>query len=172
MSRSDDRKDHDIQPELVGYKEEIFPVNKSRLTWQRDLCFLGTTQRGYEVEFDVKYEEGCSPTETLLLSIAGCISIDVVHILQKMRCEITSYEMTAEGTRQLTPPQYYKSVDLMIHVSGKGLTPAKIDRAIALSLNKYCSVYHSLRKDLAVNVKYEIEGLEGVGGEFQKRTAE
>jgi uncharacterized OsmC-like protein len=60
----------------------------------------------------------------------------------------------------------------MIHVSGKGLTPAKIDRAIALSLNKYCSVYHSLRKDLAVNVKYEIGGLEGLGGEFQKRTAE
>jgi putative redox protein len=156
MSQGDDRMGQEIQPELQGYKEQILPVNKSRLTWQRDLYFLGTTQRGYEVEFDVKYEEGCSPTETLLLSIAGCISIDVVHILQKMRCEITSYEMTAEGTRHLAPPQYYKSVDLMIHVSGKGITPAKIDRAIDLSLNKYCSVYHSLRKDLAVNVKYEI----------------
>jgi len=44
----------------------------------------------------------------------------------------------------------------MIHISGKGITPAKIDRAIDLSLSKYCSVYHSLRKDLAVNVNYEI----------------
>jgi len=157
MSQTDDAKDQKIQPELVGYKEEILPVNKSRLTWQRDLCFLGTTQRGYEVEFDVKYEEGCSPTETLLLSVAGCISIDVVHILKKMRCEITSYEMTAEGRRRLAPPQYYESIDLMIRISGKGITPAKIDRAIDLSLNKYCSVYHSLRKDLAVNVKYQIE---------------
>lgn len=159
MSHAEDvrHQDQEIRPELQGYKEQILPVNKSRLTWQRDLYFLGTTQRGYEVEFDVKYEEGCSPTETLLLSIAGCISIDVVHILQKMRCDITTYEMTAEGTRHLSPPQYYQSVDLMIHVSGKGLTPAKIDRAIDLSLNKYCSVYHSLRKDLAVNVKYQIE---------------
>jgi len=72
------------------------------LTWQRDLYFLGTTQRGYEVEFDMKYEEGCSPTETLLLSVAGCLSIDVVHILKKMRCEIASYEMTCEGKRRLT----------------------------------------------------------------------
>jgi putative redox protein len=64
--------------------------------------------------------------------------------------------MTSEGRRRLTPPQYYESIDLMIHISGKAITPAKIDRAIDLSLNKYCSVYHSLRKDLAVNVKYEI----------------
>ncbi len=156
MSQTEDKKDQDIQPDLGAYKEEILPVNKSRLTWQRDLYFLGTTQRGYEVEFDVKYEEGCSPTETLLLSIAGCISIDVVHILKKMRCEIASYEMAAEGTRRLSPPQYYESIDLMIHISGKGITPAKIDRAIDLSLNKYCSVYHSLRKDLAVKVKYQI----------------
>ena len=156
MSQREERKDADMEPELDAYKAEILPVNKSRLTWQRDLYFLGTTQRGYEVEFDVKYEEGCSPTETLLLSIAGCLSIDVVHILKKMRCEITFYEMSAEGRRRLTPPQYYESIDLMIHISGKGITPAKIDRAIELSQNTYCSVYHSLRKDLVVNVKYEI----------------
>jgi putative redox protein len=156
MSQREDQKAADMEPELDAYKAEILPVNKSRLTWQRDLYFVGTTQRGYEVEFDVKYEEGCSPTETLLLSVAGCLSIDVVHILKKMRCEITSYEMTAEGRRRLTPPQYYESIDLMIHISGKGVKPAKIDRAIELSRNKYCSVYHSLRKDLVVNVNYEI----------------
>lgn len=156
MSQTHETKDHEMQPELGGYKADILPVNKSRLTWQRDLYFMGTTQRGYEVEFDVKYEEGCSPTETFLLSVAGCISIDVVHILKKMRCEIASYEMAAEGRRRLSPPQYYESIDLMIRISGKGITPAKIDRAIDLSLNKYCSVYHSLRKDLAVNVNYEI----------------
>ncbi len=157
MSDLPEDKQGTAEPELSGYKEQILPVNKSRVTLQRDLYFIGTTQRGYEVEFDVRYEEGCSPTETFLLSIAGCISIDVVHILRKMRCEIATYEMSAEGARNLTPPQSYTSVDLMIHVSGKGITPKKIDRAIELSLNKYCSVYHSLRKDIAVNIKYEIQ---------------
>lgn len=144
-------------PELGGYKEKILPVNKGRITLQRDLYFLGTTQRGYEVEYDVTYQEGCSPTETFLMSLGGCMSIDVVHILRKMRCEIDHYEMTMEGTRNPDPPQFYRSFDLMIHISGKGITPRRIERAISLSREKYCSVYHSIRKDIEVNVRYEIE---------------
>jgi putative redox protein len=144
-------------PDLKEYKEEILPVNKGRVTLQRDLYFIGTTQRGYEVEYDVRYEEGCSPTETLLLSIGGCLSIDITHILRKMRCNITKYEMTVEGTRNLDPPQSYKSFDMMVHIAGEGITPAKIERAISLSREKYCSVYHSLRKDIDVNIGYRIE---------------
>jgi len=154
---SNDENQNKENAELKEYKEQILPVNKGRLSLQRDLYFIGTTQRGYEVEYDVKYEEGCSPTETLLLSIASCLSIDVVHILRKMRCEVLKYEVAFEGARNLTPPQYYKSVDIMIHISGDGITKKKIDRAIELSRNKYCSVYHSLREDMEVNVKYEIE---------------
>ena len=152
-----DEKDKSAKPDLKGYKDEILPVNKARLELKRDLYFMGTTQRGYEVEFDLRYEEGCSPTETLLLSIAGCLSIDVVHILRKMRCEVTQYEITADGTRNLTPPQYYTSFDLKIRISGNGITPKKLDRAIALSQDKYCSVYHSLRSDIEMNITYEIE---------------
>ena len=152
-----EEKNQNAEPALDDYKTQILPVNKARLTLQRDLYFLGMTQRGYEVEYDVKYEEGCSPTETLLLSVAGCLSIDIVHMLRKMRCDVTQYEMEAEGARNLTPPQSYKSIDLKFTVSGEGITPKKIDRAIALSLDKYCSVYHSLRKDIKVNVTYEIK---------------
>jgi putative redox protein len=157
MSDSYGRTTQEPEPDLKGYKEEILPVNKARLRLERDLYFKGSTQRGYEVEFDVKYEEGCSPTETLLLSLAGCISIDVVHILRKMRCEVSRYEVEAQGVRNSNPPQYYRSFDIMIHISGNGITPKKIDRAIDLSLSTYCSVYHSLRKDIQVNVTYRIE---------------
>jgi uncharacterized OsmC-like protein len=45
---------------------------------------------------------------------------------------------------------------MMIHISGKDITPKRIERAIALSQEKYCSVYHSLRKDIKVSVKYNI----------------
>ena len=157
MTQVGEEKGQNMEEDLEEYKKEILPVNKARLTLERDLYFMGTTQRGYEVEFDVRYEEGCSPTETLLLSIAGCLSIDVVHILRKMRCDITKFEISADGTRKPDPPQYYTSIDMMIHISGEGLTPKKIDRAIALSKEKYCSVYHSLRKDIEVNVNYKIE---------------
>jgi putative redox protein len=157
MPETEKAGNHEQTPDLNGYKKQILPVNKGRVTLQRDLYFLGTTQRGYEVEFDVRYEEGCSPTETLLLSVAGCLSIDVVHILRKMRCDISRYEMSVEGARNLEPPQYYNSFDMMIRVSGEGITPKKVERAISLSRDKYCSVYHSIRKDIAVNIQYQIE---------------
>lgn len=149
--------DQGAEPELAAYKQEILPVNKGRLALQRDLYFVGTTQRGYEVEYDVKYEEGCSPTETLLMSVAGCLSIDVVHILRKMKCEISHYEAEFEGVRNPDPPQYYRSFDIKLHLAGSGITPKKVDRAIALSRDKYCSVYHSLRKDIEVKISYKID---------------
>ncbi len=156
MSEINETKGQNVTPDLDDYKKQILPVNKGRVTLLRDLYFMGATQRGYEVEYDVRYEEGCSPTETFLLSVAGCLSIDVVHILRKMRCEVSSYEIDIEGERNLETPQYYKSFDMMIHISGEGITPKKIERAIALSKEKYCSVYHSIRSDIEVNVKYEI----------------
>jgi putative redox protein len=145
-----------LEKELNGYKDKILPVNKGRMTLERDLYFLGTTQRGYEVEYDVTYQEGCSPTETLLMSVAGCLSIDIVSMLRKMRCTIDHYEIEFEGERNLDPPQYYKRMTMHIRLKGDGITPNKVDRAISLSQSKYCSVYHSLRKDLVVDVTYDI----------------
>ncbi len=143
--------------DLAGYKEKIPHVNKGTLTLDKDLIFVARTQRGYEFEYDPKFEWGCSPTETLLMSLAGCLAIDVVSFLRKMQAEITKFKMDVSGERNTTPPQYYKSMELVINISGKNITPKKMDRVISLSQEKYCSVYHSLRKDLQVNVTYEIE---------------
>ena len=91
------------------------------------------------------------------MSLAGCLAIDVVMFLQKMRVEIKEFEIETAGERNPTPPQYYKSIEMKIHIAGKGVTPKKLDRAIALSQEKYCSVYHTLRNDLKVNVSYVIK---------------
>ena len=135
---------------------------KARIEWTGEARFLGVADSGHRVTMDGPPEhggrnQGPRPMELLLLGMGGCMSFDVVHILRKMRCEVAHYEIEAEGTRNMTPPQYYTSFDFMIHISGTGITPKKIDRAIELSQKKYCSVYHSLRPDIQVNVKYEIE---------------
>lgn len=142
--------------DLAGYKEKIPPVNKGTLEWEKELIFHGRTQRGEEVDYDAEFQWGCSPTETLLMSVAGCLAIDVVSFLKKMRAEITSFKIDYSGERNLTPPQYYKAMEMVINISGKNITPKKMDRVIALSQGKYCSVYHSLRKDIKVDVKYNI----------------
>jgi putative redox protein len=143
--------------DLESYKSKISQVNKATLTWDKELIFVGRTNRGYEVEYDAQQQWGCSPTETLLLSVAGCMGIDMVSFLKKMKCTITSYKMDIVGERNPTPPQYYTSIDMIIDVKGGGLTAKKIERAISLSQEKYCSVYHSLRKDMKVKVEYTFE---------------
>lgn len=145
--------------DLKGYKETIPTVNKATLELNEEegeLIFLGRTQRGYEVEYDPQFQWGCSPTETLQLSLGGCMAIDVVSFLRKMRVTVNGFKMEIEGERNATPPQYYKSIDLKMTITGKGLEKKKVDRAISLSQEKYCSVYHSLRPDLKVNVSYDL----------------
>ena len=147
----------ELAENLEGYKGKINPVNKATLTWDKDLIFLGRTPRGFELDFDAEAQWGCIPTESLLLSIAGCLAIDVVSFVTKMKAKITKFRIDIAGERNPTPPQYYTSVEMVIRIAGENITPKKLDRAIALSQEKYCSVYHSLRKDLRVSVAYTIE---------------
>ena len=142
---------------LIGYKEKVNPVVKATLTWDKDLIFVGRTNEGYEIEFDANVQWGCKPTDALLLSLAGCMGIDVLMFLQKMRVEISSFKIDSVGERNPTPPQYYKTIEMILHITGKNLDTKKIDRAVSLSQEKYCSVYNSLRKDMDVKVKYVLE---------------
>lgn len=149
----------ELDESLQGYKSKIQQVNKATLTWDKELIFIGRTNRGYEVEFDAQQQWGCSPTESLLLSVAGCMGIDMMSFLKKMKCEIKSYKMDIVGERNPTPPQYYTAMEMTISVMGNGLTAKKIERAISLSQDKYCSVYHSLRKDMKMKVDYTFENV-------------
>ncbi|MEN6467700.1 MAG: OsmC family protein [Smithella sp.] len=165
---ADTNKDN-LEESLGGYKQNINPVVKTTLTWERDLVFMGATPQGYEIEFDARAQWGCKPTEALLLSLAGCMGIDVVTILTKMRITLTSFRMEIAGARNPTPPQYYKEVEMVLHIAGENLDSGKVERAIALSKNKYCSVYNSLRPDLALNVHYVLEEKDPLAEDEKRR---
>jgi putative redox protein len=149
----------ELDDSLEAYKTKVSQVNKATLTWDKELIFIGRTNRGYELEFDAQQQWGCAPTESLLLSVAGCMAIDMVSFLKKMKCEIKSYKMDIMGERNPTPPQYYTSMEMVIAITGAGLTAKKMERAVSLSHEKYCSVYHSLRKDMKVKVDYTFENV-------------
>ncbi|OGW32114.1 MAG: hypothetical protein A2X59_02785 [Nitrospirae bacterium GWC2_42_7] len=133
------------------------PLSKATLKWDKDLIFSGRTQEGYEIDFDAHVQWGCKPTDSLLLSLAGCMGIDVVMFLQKMKMDFESFRMDINGERNATPPQFFKKIEMVLHIAGKDLNRKKIDRAVALSHEKYCSVYNSLRKDIDVSIKYILE---------------
>lgn len=148
----------DLKEELEGYKAKITPSTKAQLTWSRDLVFTGTTPQGYELDFDADSQWGCKPTEALLMSLGGCMAIDIISILKKMRMDIAGLRIDIAGQRNPDPPQYFKSVEMTLHLSGQKLDPRKIERAIALSRETYCSVYNSLRPDLDLKILYTLEG--------------
>jgi putative redox protein len=150
----------DLKEEMQGYKAKITPTTRATLTWSRDLVFVGTTPQGYELEFDAEAQWGCKPTEALLMSLGGCMAIDIVSILKKMRMDISRFRMDIVGERNPEPPQYFRNVEMVLHLAGRNPDARKIDRAIALSRDKYCSVYNSLRPDLALNVRYTLEEAE------------
>jgi len=157
MGKTEDKDVEQLEGSLGGYKEKIVPVNKGSVTWDKELIFKGRTQRGEEIDFDAQVQWGCMPTESLLLSVAGCMAIDCVSFLQKMKAVISKFKVDITGERNPTPPQYYTKMEMIIHISGENITPKKMERVISLSQEKYCSVYHSLRKDLEVKVSYVIE---------------
>jgi putative redox protein len=150
-------ENNSMDESLKGYKEQIIPITKATLKWRKDLSFIGMTPQGYEIEFDAHSQEGCKPTEALLLSLAGCMGIDIVMILQKMRVSVKNFRMDLVGERNQIPPQYFKAIEIVLHIAGKNLDSKKVDRAVSLSHDKYCSVYNSLRKDMILNVRYLLE---------------
>ena len=152
-----DEEQTNLTESLKGYKEKINPKVKAMLEWDKELIFRGRTQEGYEIDFDAHVQWGCKPTDALLLSLAGCMGIDTVMFLQKMKVELTSFKIDIVGDRNPDPPQYYKAINMVLHIAGKNLNAKKVERAISLSHEKYCSVYFSLRDDLDVKVTYELK---------------
>jgi len=142
---------------IEGYKEHVDADMEARLEWDQDLIFTASTRRGYDMEFDANVQMGCMPLEGLLLSLAGCMAIDVVSILQKMRCRLASMSMKIRAKRAETPPQRLHSVVLELFLKGDDLAEEKVQRAVSLSADKYCSVRHSLREDIDIQTIYHIE---------------
>ena len=126
----------------------------AELTWDSDLRLKATTG-GCALVIDSNGKAGPSPMQTLAVSLAGCMAIDVVDIVKKGRHDLRGLRVTFTGLRAAEPPKRYEEVTLHYIIEGN-VPEAAIDRAIALSREKYCSVWHSMRQDIQLTVTYEI----------------
>lgn len=95
------------------------------------------------------------PMEGVLLSAAGCSTIDIVMILEKMRQPIESIEVQVEGTRQDAIPRIFTHMHLHYILKGN-LKDKKVKEAVDLSIDKYCSVVIMLAKAIEISISYEI----------------
>ncbi|MBO0801163.1 MAG: OsmC family protein, partial [Blastocatellia bacterium] len=124
------------------------------LTCTEGMKFTCVNMDGQETIIDGKKKEAASPMEVLLESLGACTGSDIVLILEKMRTPAERLEIAVAGKRRDTEPRYYTDVRLRFDVWGEGIDSDKMARAVSLSLEKYCSVYLSLRQDLKTTAEF------------------
>lgn len=130
-------------------------ANKISLNWTDELRFEGRSEGGV-VAIDGDGMHGTTPVDLLLEAVAACTASDVVDILKKGRQELRSMTVECSGERRDDAPKYVKRLHMVFRMAGD-VDEAKAQRAVDLSLEKYCSVFHSLRMDLAVDTEIHIE---------------
>lgn len=124
------------------------------LVWSDQLRF-GATSGASAIVIDGDGAAGPSPIQLALFAVAGCMAMDVVSILRKGRYPLRGLRTSFEGDRAATPPRHFTRLRLRFHLTGDVPAPA-VERAIALSREKYCSVWHTFRPDIDFTTDYEI----------------
>ncbi len=114
---------------------------KAKVQWVSDEMFMGTSESGHSILMDANGgNNAVSPLENILLSLGCCSSVDVVSILEKSRQNISDCIVEINGTRVDTVPRVFSDIHLHFIIKGTGVSAKHVERAVALSADKYCSV--------------------------------
>jgi putative redox protein len=130
------------------------------LRWVESTLMVGTDSNVHSLVIGRSPEEnagfiGLKPSDLLLLAVASCSAYDVVEILRKQKEPLRKMTITCRGEQQNDPP--YKFTEIHIHYLAEGkVDQQKLERAIQLSEDKYCSVIASLRPGVPIESDYEI----------------
>ena len=100
--------------------------------------------------------DALSPMQSLAAGLAGCMAIDIVDILRKGRLPLRGLRVRLDTERAEEPPRRFVRFDMTVEVSGD-VENSRVERAIDLSREKYCSVWHSLRPDTPFEVTFSVE---------------
>ncbi len=133
----------------------------ARIKWVEERTFVGESGSGHSVVMDGDPAAGgrnlgIRPMETLLMGMGGCTAYDVVDILEKSRQKVTDcvIEMTADRAEDI--PKVFTKIALKYIVTGVDLDPKKVERAVNLSAEKYCSASIMLGKTAEITHEIEI----------------
>lgn len=132
---------------------------RARIKWVEGVSFIAETGSGHAIVVDGSPDAGGRnlgprPMELVLAGTAACTAFDVVWILKKGRQPVTDCVVEADAQRAPDDPKIFTRIHFKYHVSGVGLNPAQVERAVKLSKEKYCSATLMLAK--TAEISYEI----------------
>ena len=126
------------------------------LNWNPEEEFTLQDHNGYKI---IMTPQGVSASDLLSMALAGCSSFDIVSILEKQKIDLRELRVSATSVQDDDPPWRFRKIHVHYTAVGKGIDPEKLNKAILLSQEKYCSVYVTLRD--AVEITYDYEVVEG-----------
>jgi len=134
---------------------------KARVKWVEDRTFVGESGSGHKVVFGTAsgadgHTPGPSPMELVLIGTGGCSAFDVVHILEKGREKVEDCIVELDADRAETDPKVFTRIHMHFVVKGRNLSESKVERAVALSLEKYCSASAMMGKTATITHDFEI----------------
>ncbi len=134
-----------------------------RVKWVQDRTFLGESGSGHSIVMDGDPDNGgrnlgIRPMETLLMGLGGCTAFDVVDILETSREAVADCVVEIDAERAAEIPKVFTKVHIRYIVSGRNLNPKKVERAVNLSAEKYCSASIMFAK--TADITHEIEIIE------------
>lgn len=126
--------------------------------WKGNKTFTAQSNFGHDIISDAPAasggdDNGPSPVELMLSGLAGCTGIDVTNIMKERLADVTKFEITVDDEREDTTSRAVKNVTLTFDVEGE-VDLKKLKRAISLSVEKYCTVAHSLKASIDPKLFY------------------
>ncbi|HRV64464.1 MAG TPA: OsmC family protein [Albidovulum sp.] len=133
---------------------------KARVKWAEARTFVGEATTGHKIAFGTGYNDGPkpgpSPMELLLIGTGGCAAYDVVSILEKGRERIEDVAVELDAERAETEPKVFTRIHMHFVVKGRGIDPKKVERAINLSVEKYCSASAMMAATARMSHDFEV----------------
>lgn len=134
---------------------------EAKVTWQGRMSFDAVADSGHVVRLGTKKEyggdeDGSSPMELILMALAGCTAFDIATVMLKKKQDMTSLEVKVQGDRRDEYPRIYKKLYVEYIVGGNNLDPNAVERAVQLSVEKYCSVQAMLSGVVPIEHKITI----------------
>ena len=132
------------------------------IRYQGKMAFEAEAESGHRLMMDSAPEtggsnEGFRPTELTALSLAGCTAMDVVSILEKMRCRIDRFEISVEADRREEHPRVFNRIELVFDLDGT-CDARQFARAVSLSAERYCTVSAMLEKSAPITRVLRLNG--------------
>lgn len=148
-----------MQGEKADSIQREFPV---QVIWVRKTQYIAKDEKDHSIVLDASRESGGdgsgpSPGRLLLMAVACCTAIDIVDILQKSRQKLTGLVVYSRGVQNSNYPKYYKEIYLKYILTGIDLEKSRVERAIKLSEEKYCSIGATVSGKAKIYTSYELK---------------